>query len=59
MHNLNNVFFEEFKRLDRLCRDMYPNSHDGKLGVTLYLNDMDTPRKGERNVLRRAFNRRA
>ena len=20
---------------------MYPNSHDGKLGVTLYLNDMD------------------
>ena len=42
MDNLNNVFFEEFKRLDNLCRDIYRDCLDGRLGVTLYLHDMDS-----------------
>jgi len=30
-----------FKALDNLCRDIYGESVDNKLGVTLYLEDMD------------------
>lgn len=41
MNNLNYEFFEEFKALDNLCRDIYGQSSSNKLGVTLYLEDMD------------------
>ena len=41
MNYLNYEFFDEFKALDNLCRDIYGNSIDNKLGVTLYLEDMD------------------
>lgn len=36
MNNLNFIFFEEFKKLDKLCRELYnaPN------GVTHYIDDM-------------------
>ena len=41
MGYLNYEFFDEFKELDNLCRDIYGKSIDNKLGVTLYLEDMD------------------
>jgi hypothetical protein len=41
MNYLNYEFFDEFKKLDNLCRDIYGKSADNKLGVTLYLDDMD------------------
>ena len=41
MSYLNYEFFDEFKALDNLCRDIYGGSADNKLGVTLYLEDMD------------------
>ena len=41
MGYLNYEFFGEFKSLDNLCRDIYGESIDNKLGVTLYLEDMD------------------
>lgn len=42
MRHLNYEFFDEFKNLDILCRDIYGKSVDNKLGVTLYLEDMDS-----------------
>lgn len=36
MTNINNHFLEEFKRLDKLCRDIYQDT----IGVTHYINDM-------------------
>lgn len=36
MNNLNYIFFEEFKRLDKLCGEMY----GAKNGVTCYIDDM-------------------
>ena len=33
----DNIFFEEYKRLDRLCADMY----EGRNGVSAYIADMD------------------
>ena len=41
MGYLNYEFFDEFRALDNLCRDIYGESVDNKLGVTLYLEDMD------------------
>ena len=41
MSYLNYEFFDEFKALDNLCRDIYGESIDNKLGVTLYLEDME------------------
>ncbi len=41
MNYLNYEFFDEFKSLDNLCRDIYGKSIDNKLGVTLYLEDME------------------
>ena len=41
MSHLNYEFFDEFKALDNLCRDIYGRSAENKLGVTLYLEDMD------------------
>lgn len=35
MNEKNYVFFEEYKQLDKLCRDMYPDK-----GVTGYIDDM-------------------
>lgn len=49
MGYLNYVFFDEFKALDNLCRDIYGRSAENKLGVTLYLEDMD------KNAYRGAF----
>ncbi len=37
MENLNVVFFEEFKRLDKICREIY-GANQG--GVTSYIEDM-------------------
>lgn len=42
MNYLNYEFFDEFKALDNLCRDIYGKSIDNKLGVTLYLEDMES-----------------
>lgn len=39
MGQLNYQFFDEFKRLDKLCREIYGD--DCKRGVTLYLKDME------------------
>ena len=50
MGYLNYEFFDEFKALDNLCRDIYGKSIDNKLGVTLYLEDMD------RKAFQGAFN---
>ena len=36
MRNSNYTFFEEFKRLDKLCGDLYGENH----GVTLYIDEM-------------------
>ena len=36
MGNLNNALFEEFKRLDKLCGEIYGEPH----GVSHYINDM-------------------
>ena len=41
MNYLNYEFFDEFKALDNLCKDIYGKSMDNKLGVTLYLEDME------------------
>ena len=44
MNNWNCEFFDAFKDLDNLCRDIYGTTSDNKLGVTLYLEDMDEKR---------------
>ena len=36
MNNLNLIFLEEYKHLDKLCSQLY----DGQPGVTNYINDM-------------------
>ena len=36
MYRTNIFFLEEFKRLDKLCRELYPSSK----GVTSYIDDM-------------------
>ena len=41
MTYLNGIFFDEYKSLDNICRDIYRNSANQRLGVTLYLEDMD------------------
>ena len=41
MGYLNYEFFDEFKALDNLCKDIYGESVEKKLGVTLYLEDME------------------
>ena len=41
MGYLNYEFFDEFKALDNLCRDIYGESFDNRLGVTMYLEDMN------------------
>ncbi len=41
MGYLNYEFFDAFKELDNLCKDIYGESVDNKLGVTLYLEDME------------------
>ena len=41
MNNLNYIFFDEFKKLDNVCKDIYGHSSEGNLGVTLYLEKMD------------------
>ena len=38
MQELDNAFFEGYKRLDRLCSDMY----GGRNGVSQYIADMET-----------------
>lgn len=36
MYNLNDTFLEEFKRLDKLCKEMYQSDK----GITSYIEDM-------------------
>lgn len=38
MRDLNIEFQEQYKRLDRLCRDMYSSSDSG---VSAYIRDME------------------
>ena len=52
MSYLNYKFFDEFKALDNLCKDIYGKTIENKLGVTLYLEDMDKKAcQGRFNVL--------
>lgn len=37
MQNLDSIFFEEYKRLDNLCKDMFTSNN----GVTEYINQME------------------
>lgn len=47
MRNLNGEFLEEYKLLDKLCREMY----GGEKGVTAYIEDMrGTPNYESRHV---------
>lgn len=39
MDNLNFIFFEEFKHLDKLCGELYDVERDG---ITSYINDMES-----------------
>ena len=41
MQYLNYEFFEKFKDLDNLCKDIYGKADDNRLGVTLYIEEMD------------------
>ena len=41
MGYLNYEFFDEYKALDNLCRDIYGESPDKKLGVSMYIEDME------------------
>lgn len=41
MQYLNYEFFEKFKDLDNLCKDIYGKTDDNRLGVTLYIEEMD------------------
>lgn len=44
MQPLDNNFFEEYKRLDRICSDMYSSRN----GVSQYISDMESKsRRGE------------
>lgn len=36
MDNLNHAFFESFKQLDKLCKEIYDDPH----GVSQYVDDM-------------------
>lgn len=47
MNTLNHTFFEKYKSLEKLCRDMYQNN----TGVTSYINDMmNTPWRNHCNI---------
>ena len=41
MNQLDNEFFETYKRLDNICRDMYKTAGEYKAGVKMYLEDMN------------------
>ena len=41
MKYLNYEFFDEFKQLDKLCRDIYGKTSDNRLGVSSYIDDME------------------
>ena len=42
MNTLNYEFFDAFKQLDKICKEIYGDvASNNKLGVTLYLEDMD------------------
>lgn len=43
MNKLNYTFFEEFKRLEKICKDIY----NSNTGVTDYINDMKSVPKNE------------
>lgn len=47
MNTLNHTFFEKYKSLEKLCREMYQNN----TGVTSYINDMiNTPWRNRCNI---------
>lgn len=48
MNNLNYEFLEEYKRLDKLCREMYLSEK----GVTAYIDDMKTVLSYERRSVK-------
>ena len=41
MSNLNYQFLDGFKKADKICREIYGTTPNNKLGITLYLEDMD------------------
>ena len=52
MSDLNQVFFNEYSKLDKLCRELYHKLPDDEIkGVTNYIDDMkDTPSHISRTV---------
>ena len=40
MNIIENEFFEAYKRLDTLCKELYSGSQSEKSGVTQYIEDM-------------------
>ena len=52
MSKLNQVFFNEYSKLDKLCRELYHKLPDDEIkGVTNYINDMkNTPSHISRTV---------
>lgn len=52
MSKLNQVFFNEYSKLDKLCRELYHKLPDDEIkGVTNYIDDMkDTPSHISRTV---------
>ena len=52
MSRLNQVFFNEYSKLDKLCRELYHKLPDDEIkGVTNYINDMkNTPSHISRTV---------
>lgn len=47
MNDLNYIFFEEYKRLDKLCGELYNTPY----GVTHYIDDMKSaPRDSYRRI---------
>lgn len=43
MNEIDNTFFEEYKRLDKLCMDLLSS----KSGVSVYISQMETTRSGQ------------
>lgn len=43
MNEIDNIFFEEYKKLDKLCMDLLSS----KSGVSVYISQMETTRSGQ------------
>jgi hypothetical protein len=52
MSYLNYEFFDEYKRLDNICMDIYGPTPNKTLGVTLYLEEMDRIPPASRYIIK-------